>query len=1356
MSFARPNPSANTPPSSPSKSHDEINKWLGNICQTYRLPFVPRDRGWSPNKVDSSGNDEEQCWKRVQFLYFQKRAALDNVELQCRNTPPNSIQQLALILKEEVRLQAPSTPSFQRSASSILQEQAVLSSFQGKLDQSKAAQPIERPRTPTEDSGDEFNTPPESPSRSVNSRPRSHKRSSDASHQDDGEQTKARKSLRTSRSSRSSRKSDTAQISFGSTMPSTSIPLLSFQSTNSGLRLSNRSFETDITDPDPEPAENHSSSFSMTTSDGKAFQTLGYSKSRNSETNSSQRYTVDSETGRGLIAAVESFELTNQGLQQAGDSFEQVLQSSSPRRPDRIREQPGPPENYKIRNFPSDGLFLDGPESANQLPFFAQFECARVAAQADKDIDDIIKSVPLPVEYDAFWQAVRKAAGPSHFPCPRSSKKAWDVASASASNPPAQQEMGLSLSARVHPNVAGATLFSLTPDPLTIEKHSRLQRKFGGDRFLYVYFPDLKRIPELKGEPAIKEQFRRRYLEWLLIEQLWLGRKWRAIHLERVKNGKLKGGKKKDEYSFRVILFATEGLGLQSITLGECINWFVSLHNPQNLALPYCKLYSRLDLGFSRTSVACQFAFNEVQFVGDMKSNHDPEPFDYNDPKFSWSQKGFKEEVMNDGCSLISLGACQEIWKNHSGMMPSVFQARINGAKGVWIRSASPATARGEDQSHWIQITDSQKKFFHHEEDATADFFDPVRWTFDVVQSSNKPTTSNLHRDFIPILIDRGVPYDNIQALIINVLDEERDGIIQAFQDPCVLRCWLQQHLPSNNSDSRDGSLPSGPVAKANMLLEAGFDPKKLRFLAQELYQPIWWHFNKIMKSLSIPLARSTMVMGIADPYRVLKPGEIYLSFSHGFEDADNERILSLMGRDVLVARHPALRPSDIQKVRAVPRMDLDFPHNTVVFSSNGSVPLASKLQGGDYDGDTFWICWEPSLVENFLNSPAPVSLPEPESFGIVVDRRKVSDIMIDLRDPGSAGVDPLLRDAFDFRLNEDILGLVTNYHERLAYRTSLRDPGVELLADLHDHLIDSAKSGFKYSKSAFEKWKTSKRIVANHSLPDPEYKKYYEAWERSEAKKLKWKFEEQWESNAKSNPSPQKHYPRMANPTHVLDRLFFLVVDPHIEETIRLINDECAAHNTPDEHLAGIYHKQLRSDHAEIKEEMKHLKQNLFLIFDAWKLATKERKAAENKSGSFAERSGKTFTRQAEQFCARFHDLQPVNRTHETIAGWKTDGIGHSYSTWTLLKASALSEVFHKDHLFVWHLAGDVLCDIKARYILGSRLMVESMRNIMKPRIKLVSTDQVAPATMFEDNNNDDSNESDDGCTDFYTVPEH
>jgi len=71
-------------------------------------------------------------------------------------------------------------------------------------------------------------------------------------------------------------------------------------------------------------------------------------------------------------------------------------------------------------------------------------------------------------------------------------------------------------------------------------------------------------------------------------------------------------------------------------------------------------------------------------------------------------------------------------------------------------------------------------------------------------------------------------------------------------------------------------------------------------------------HYARLSSSLNIPIAQSTSVYGVADPFGCLAPNEIHLSFSTNFGD---EPYPWLDNVSALVARHPALRPSDIQKV---------------------------------------------------------------------------------------------------------------------------------------------------------------------------------------------------------------------------------------------------------------------------------------------------------------------------------------------------------------------------------------------------------------------------------------------------------
>jgi hypothetical protein len=98
---------------------------------------------------------------------------------------------------------------------------------------------------------------------------------------------------------------------------------------------------------------------------------------------------------------------------------------------------------------------------------------------------------------------------------------------------------------------------------------------------------------------------------------------------------------------------------------------------------------------------------------------------------------------------------------------------------------------------------------------------------------------------------------------------------------------------------------------------------------------------------MNIGIGKSTYAFMIADPLAVLEENQIHLGFSSNFRDPkdDWEQVL-LHETDVLVARLPALLSSDIQKVRAVFKPELQVYRDVVVFSSKGTCPLADKLSG--------------------------------------------------------------------------------------------------------------------------------------------------------------------------------------------------------------------------------------------------------------------------------------------------------------------------------------------------------------------------------------------------------------------------
>lgn len=82
------------------------------------------------------------------------------------------------------------------------------------------------------------------------------------------------------------------------------------------------------------------------------------------------------------------------------------------------------------------------------------------------------------------------------------------------------------------------------------------------------------------------------------------------------------------------------------------------------------------------------------------------------------------------------------------------------------------------------------------------------------------------------------------------------------------------------------------------------------------LFKAVKDYYFRLEKKMNIEVGKSTSALMIADPLAILEPNEIQLCFSSKFQDPKSRwEDVMLHDTDVLVARLPALLPSDIQKV---------------------------------------------------------------------------------------------------------------------------------------------------------------------------------------------------------------------------------------------------------------------------------------------------------------------------------------------------------------------------------------------------------------------------------------------------------
>lgn len=972
-------------------------------------------------------------------------------------------------------------------------------------------------------------------------------------------------------------------------------------------------------------------------------------------------------------------------------------------------------ESHHVRNIPNCNLFVDeNIDDPKGIPYFILFICQRLVMQTPASLRDLLCKVRpegLCNSLESFCNSITTYFRPSSVKFnAKELTRLWQAKEHNFEGCTFKGQISLNSSST-------EPVFRLQLQSVELDKSCRFQRKFGSDRFLYLTAPIFK--GRSGSNAAELKRIESRWHEWLLNEHSFLGRTWRVFHVEPLKLKKSKHKKIDPTHDKRVILFATKGHDIdQPRSIQDLINWFMPLADLKDAS--FCKTYARLDLGLSRTVSTLTFKPSQRRFVRDKMSNEEAEAEEYNDSRLEWPPV-LKPEVMNDGCALISVGAAHLIWNRFkevyhvTGPLPSVFQGRIGGAKGLWIVSEESSTRDPEHLDIWIEISESQQKFPPHREDLDDETFDGHRLTFELSNYSSLPGSSELHISFIPIMVDRGITVEAIAKCMKACLDDERTQLLKVLTEPERLYDWIHRN-GSRASDGREinwqASLPSQLEEMFKLLLESGFDPTKLQYFANRLEYFIGLRQINQEKALRTPLGKTTYLFGIADPCGILEPGTIYVQFSSRFEDERTGHCYScLKDMDILVARQPACRRSDIQKVRTVFCPRLSHLYDVVVFPTRGRYPLAGKLQGGDYDGDQFWLCWEPTLVDAFKNAPAPVEVPDPVRFGIKTDKRKLEDVM-DLRNLNT--VTYFLREAFQFRSHASLLGWVTTFLEGQAYKENrVYSSLLDHLCDIHDLLVDAPKQGYVYTQAAFNKY--TNNILNLKGSAKPRYKQAMDAC-------LNGKTPDDVDL---SRPESHRH-----NENRVLDYLYFDILRAHNKGTLELVKEVLAKPKEKDEVLLHPYKHLTDQKIPIVDEELRMLKESIRKIRHVWNDSFINKNLTPERKISLVEEC-------YSDFCA----ILPTNTSHPAIKPWTQEYMGDSLVMWDAIKASTLYAMLPGSTKpdFMFQMAGEELTKLKAFSFSRSRTIIPRIYSIVKPkRLKM-------PIEYDEVDSSDDESEDED-----------
>lgn len=913
------------------------------------------------------------------------------------------------------------------------------------------------------------------------------------------------------------------------------------------------------------------------------------------------------------------------------------------------------------------------------IPLAHRHELTRIAATWDIDAADLFRGGHFPTnDYVGFWKWARDHPRREDRPLPeRTSSEVWGCAVDGFQG--SNQNSAIVISGQLDWAPKNSTgIFDLALKPLKLDRSCRLHRRFGSDRFMAITTPGLSKgyLPEhLKGQKYLAESV----VEWLInSEHHCLERVWKPFYVEEIK-AKKKIKNNKDIHKFRIHFFAIDGADFlrsgvsartnvgpygsnsksrRPMAIGDLLNWHIPI--AANVNSTDCKAFQRFALGLSKTVASVVVKAEEVVHLHDAHI------------------------VMNDGCARMSETMARHIWRlvgTDSKSVPSAFQGRFAGAKGMWMVDKDENMPRLGNRNFCIEVTDSQLKIKPH----PCEMFnaDDEQMTFEVNAFSTSLKPADLNVQLLNILYHRGVPKENLGEMLKRDTNMSFSGLAGSMSSALSCRLWVQNYGQFTEARYKTGSIkyngdfPDEDAEQLILLLESGFQPGESSLVTELLRKFLKNSLARYVEQMKIRVPYSTYAFCIADPMGILEPDEVHLGFSQIWSPEFGET--ELHNRDVLLGRLPALLPSDIQKRRAVWHPDLRQFKDVIVFPTKGDRPLADMLSGGDYDGDTIWVCWEPLLVDRFENALPPAKTPSTKELGLKSVAMKLDRIFSDVETGGfSEGeVAEFMRRTFNFNLEPSFLGQCTNEHEVLCYNKGTIDcPEAITLAVLASQLVDSRKAGMLFTETA---WHAVRKATNPKKIGYPAYK---------------------------NGGTPRAD--------SIIDYMKFEVAEPTRERILESFSRTWSRSDfkadsdlirpwmdmlarAEKEKLRGstVLHKFLNQVHREITDARS-------VWTRGWARDPEPNISFTSfTSSSFDSTSDKTrgtFASRVQAAMDTFNAIKPPPSDHKLIETWREQAErGEPFSNWVQLRASCAYHQQLHTAMYPWYVAGDTLCRIKA-----------------------------------------------------------
>ncbi|ESK88426.1 hypothetical protein Moror_14748 [Moniliophthora roreri MCA 2997] len=600
--------------------------------------------------------------------------------------------------------------------------------------------------------------------------------------------------------------------------------------------------------------------------------------------------------------------------------------------------------------------------------------------------------------------------------------------------------------------------------------------------------------------------------------------------------------------------------------LRKSLGWALNWHNPieLNANQPIAKYFARIALGLSPSVPVLEFDVNSIKFIDDKVVPSDN------------SGKPPSEKILTDGCGLINAVAMHLV-ADSIGLVPvpAAIQARLGGAKGLWILDP-----HDKDPLPKIKIRSSQNKIQYKELDRSHRILDLLTTSRPFATPSlSEQSVMNLHANGVPSEIFKKLMQAGLEELTNLFMTWGHDSKdMLALKDTVMhisgvsaaraariagtlshalgysdrSKDSVQSNIDLGQAKTEDSAsehmITSGHCPNSGLpeswgeiaveMLQSGFHPLDCAYLAEKIEHVLKHAIRNFIDNCQVPLPEGQAFGGyvIPDPIGVLEPGEIYYRSSTGWIDPATCRMHFNAIGEALLGRYPLCLPSDIQKVKAVDRPELSIFQDVIVVSSKpisdpnmGLISIMSILAGGDYDGNTVFVILYAPVVNSFRSQPYTIN-PEPLKKYFEKEVEQASQFVAQLEAMETAGAQESFLSACFLGLKDTRLGIISMFANAARDACGYNSDNHTVLTYIFNTMMDGGKTGLSLKPSAFKElsftYTTNKATLQNSTTRAPTVLEELQVFATKQQRNCMQHYKEV----AKDSPGPE-HDPALLMP---------------------------------------------------------------------------------------------------------------------------------------------------------------------------------------------------------------------------------